>query len=73
MYWTIMVVKVTQLCPTLQPHGLYMVPGIPQIRMLEWVAFSFSRVSSQSRDWTQASHIAGGFFIIWATREAQEY
>ena len=29
--------------------------------------------SSQPRDWTQVSHIAGGFFTSWATREAQEY
>ena len=28
---------------------------------------------SQPRDWTQVSHIAGGFFTSWATREAQEY
>ena len=33
----------------------------------------FSRGSSQARDWTQVSHIAGRFFIVWATREAQEY
>ena len=42
-------------------------------RILEWVAFPFSRGSSQPRDWTQVSHIAGGFFTSWATREAQEY
>ena len=29
----------------------------------------FSRGSSWSRDWTQVSSIAGGFFTIWATRE----
>ena len=29
-----------------------------------------SRGSSQPRDWTQVSHIAGRFFTIWATREA---
>ena len=33
--------------------------GSPQI--LEWVAFPFSRGSSQRRDWTQVSHTAGGF------------
>ena len=37
------------------------------------VAFPFSRGSSQPRDQTQVSHIAGGFFTSWATREAQEY
>ena len=31
------------------------------------------RESSQPRDGTQVSHIADGFFIAWATREAQEY
>ena len=46
------------------------VHGILQSRILEWVAIPFSRGSSQPRDWTQVSHIAGGFFAIWATREA---
>ena len=46
------------------------VRGILQARILEWVAFPFSRGSSQLRDWTQVSHIAGRFFTIWATREA---
>ena len=36
--------------------------GILQARILEWVAFPFSRGSSQPRDRTQVSHIAGGFF-----------
>ena len=49
----------------------YTVHGILQARILEWVAFSFSRGSSQSRYWTQVSHIAGGFFTSWATKEAQ--
>ena len=44
--------------------------GILQARILEWVAFPFSRQSSQPRDWTEVSHIAGGFFTIWANREA---
>ena len=30
-----------------------------------------SRGSSQPRDWTQVSHIAGRLFAVWATREAQ--
>ena len=34
---------------------------------LEWVAISFSRGSLWLRDQTQVSHIAGRFFIIWAT------
>ena len=37
------------------------------VRILEWVAISFSRESSQSRDWTQVSHIVDRHFTIWAT------
>ena len=33
--------------------------GVLQARILEWVAFPFSRGSSQPKDWTQVSHIAG--------------
>ena len=44
--------------------------GILEAKILEWVAFSFSRVSSQPRDQTHISHIAGRFFASWATREA---
>ena len=40
----------------------YKVHGIPQARTLEWVAAPFSRGSSQLRDGTQVSHIAGRFF-----------
>ena len=48
----------------------YTVHGILQSRILEWVAFPFSRGSSQPRDRTQVSHNAGGFFTSWATGEA---
>ena len=44
--------------------------GISQARILEWVAISFSRGSSQPRDRTQVSHIAGRRFNLSATREA---
>ena len=44
---------------SLQPLGLH---GILQARTLKWVAFPFSRRSSQPRDPTQVSCIAGGFF-----------
>ena len=54
----------------LQPHGLT-VHVIPQARILEWVAFPFSRGFSQPRDQTQVSHIAGGIFTSWVTREAE--
>ena len=46
------------------------VHGILQTRILEWVAIPFSRGSSQPRDLTQLSHIAGRFFTLWAIREA---
>ena len=44
-------------------------PWTLQARILEWVAVPFSRGSSQPRDRTQVSIIAGGFFTSWATRE----
>ena len=40
--------------------------GILQAKVLEWVAIPFSRGSSQMRDETWVSHIAGGFFTISA-------
>ena len=55
-------VKVTQLCPTLCNPMDCIVHGILQVRILEWVAVSFSRASSQPRDRTQVSRIAGGSF-----------
>ena len=63
-------VKITQSCPTLCDTMDYTVHGILQARILEWAAFPFSRGSSQPRDRTQVSHIAGRFFTSWATREA---
>ena len=50
----------------------YTVHGILQARILEQVAFPFSRGSSQPRDRTQVSHIAGRFFTNWATREVED-
>ena len=44
------------------------VHGILQARILERVAISFSRGSSQPRDRTQVSHIVGRHFTIWATK-----
>ena len=40
----------------------YTLHGILQVKILEWIAFPFSRGSSQPNDQTQVSHIAGGFF-----------
>ena len=55
-------VKVAQSCPTVCDPVDYTVHGILQARILEWVAYPFSRGSSQPRDQTQVSRIAGGFF-----------
>ena len=43
--------------------------GILQARILEWIAISFSRGSSQLRNRTRVSCIAGRFFTNWAIRE----
>ena len=45
---------------------------ILQARILEWVAISFSRGSSQSRDPSWVSCTPDGFFSIWATTEAHK-
>ena len=63
-----MKVKVTQWV------GLFVTPyytvhGIFQAKILQWVAFPFSRGYSQPKDRTQVSHIAGRFFTRRATRE----
>ena len=54
--------KVAQLCLTLRDRMDYTVHGILQARILEWVAFPVSSVSSQPRDQSQVSRIAGRFF-----------
>ena len=61
--------EVTQLCPTLcDPMNCslpgFSLHGIVQARVLEWVAISFSRGSSQPRDWTRVSCIAGRCFTL---------
>ena len=66
-----MKVKVAQSCLTLCDPMDYTVHGILQARILEWEAFPFFRGSSQPRDQTQISYIAGRFFTSWVTREAQ--
>ena len=45
------------------------VHGISQARILEWVAISFSRGSSQPRDWTCVSCIGRQILYLWATWE----
>ena len=68
-------VKVAQLCPTLCHPVDYSLPGysvcgILQARILEQITILFSRGSFPPRDRTRVSRTAGGFFTIWATREA---
>ena len=62
-------IEVAQSCPTLCNPVDCSLPdsslrGILQARILEWVAISFSRGSSQPRDRTQVSHIAGRCFNL---------
>ena len=66
---------ITQLCITLRSSLDCSLPdsfvhGILQARILEWVAISFFRGFSQSRDQTQVSCIASRFFTVWAIMEA---
>ena len=74
-FW-LSVIKVKSLChvrlcdcmnwslPVFYVHGIF------QARMLEWVAISFARGSSQSRDQTWVSHSTGRLLTIWTTRDA---
>ena len=68
LYWA-----VSQSCPILCDPMDCSLPGSPvhgilQARTLEWIAMLSSRGSSQPRDRTQVSHVAGGFFTDWATK-----
>ena len=68
--------EVTQSCPILcDPMDCrlpgFSIHGIFQARILEWVAISFSRGSSQPRNKTWVSWIAGRCLTLWATRQAQ--
>ena len=72
--WNVSLSEVSQSCLTLcNPMDCSLpqscVHEIFQARVLEWVAISFSRGSSQHRDWIWVSHIVGRRFTIWATRE----
>ena len=67
--------EVVQSCPALcDPMDCSLpgssVHGVFQAIVLEWIAISFSRGSSQPRDWTRVSCISGRFVTVWATREA---
>ena len=65
---------VAQSCLFVTPwtvaHQAPLSMGILQTRILVWVAIPSSRVSSQLRDQTQVSRIAGRFFSSWATKES---
>ena len=68
-------VLVAQSCLTLCDPMDYSPPvssvhGIFQARILEWVAISYSRGSSQHRDGIRVSCTSGRFFTVSATREA---
>ena len=65
--------KVAQSCKTLCDSMDSIVHGILQATTLEWAAFLFSRRSSWPRNWTQVSHIAGGFLTSWTIRQAQAH
>ena len=71
VWWCLKKILVALSCPTLCSPPGSSVHGILQARILEWVAIPFSRRFSLPRDQTQFSCIAGRFFTIWATREAQ--
>ena len=67
--------EVAQSCPTPSDPMDCSLPGssvhgILQARILEWVAISFSKGSSQPRDRTWVSRIGGRCFNLWATRKA---
>ena len=68
--WVSEWVKVTQACLTLCNPMDYIIHGILQARILEWVTFLFSSGSSPPRNRTRVSCIAGRFFTNWAMREA---
>ena len=57
----------SRLTPWTVAHQAPLSMGFSRQRMLEWVAMPSCRRSSQPRDWTRVSCIAGGFFTITAT------
>ena len=67
-------VLVAQSNPTLCNSMDYSLPSFSVCGILqaiqEWVAMSFSRISSRPMDWTQLSCTAGRFFTIWDTEWA---
>ena len=80
VHWVSDAIQLSHLLPSPSPptlnlsqhQGLFKwVSSLHQVaRVLEWIAISFSRGSSQPRNRTQVSCIAGRFFTDWAMREA---
>ena len=71
-------VLVAQSWPTFSNPMDCSLPGssvhrILEARILDWIAISFSKESSQSRDWTWITCIASRLFTVWATREVLRY
>ena len=69
-------VLVAQSCLTLcDPTNCslpgFSVHGILQAKILEWIAIPFSRGTSQPRDRTLVSCLAGKFITIWATGKSR--
>ena len=70
--------EVAQSCPTLCEPIDYSLPGssvhgISQAIVLEWIAISFSRGSSQPRARTVVSCFVDGSVTVWATKERRSY
>ena len=76
-WWSESESEVAQSCLTLgDPMDCSLpdssVHGIFQAIVLEWIAISFSRRSSQPRYWTWVSYIVDRCFTVWATRECSD-
>ena len=65
-------VKVSKSCPSLCHPMDYTVRGILQAKILEWVAFPFSR-RSQPRDQTKVSCIAGRLAEPWGKPSLDQF
>ena len=71
-YWSRGIFPAQGLNPGL-PHCRWFLNHLSHqgsLRILEWVAYPFSKGSSRSRNRTRVSCIAGEFFTSWATTEA---
>ena len=68
-YWSFSL----SISPSTEYSGLisFRIDWLDLLAVLEWVAYPFSKGSSQSRNWTRVFCIAGRFFISWAIGEAQ--